>query len=231
MPTAQNIIDNAAKLVGAVEPGTSVNATESGDLLLLLNMMLDAWATEHLLVFANTRESFSLVAGQSTYTMGTSGNFNTTRPEQLISAYLTDSSGTDWPIDLVDVDWYERQPQKTDQTIPYALYYDPQYPLANLIMYPVPDTTYTLHVTSWKPISNLSTLSTSLSMPPEYQMAITYNLAKQGVSPYYGRPTPPEVAEIAVTSKNWLKVVNKKQEVSVCDPALIRQRFNINLIR
>ena len=78
MATAQTIINRALRLIGAIEAGETPTSDESADALEALNAMIESWQTERLFVYALVDTSFSMVAGDGSYTVGPSGNFNLT---------------------------------------------------------------------------------------------------------------------------------------------------------
>jgi hypothetical protein len=59
----------------------------------------------------------------------------------------------------------------------------------------------------WQPLAQFADLTTTVSFPPGYAEALRFNLAVR-LAPEYGRPTPPEVAAIARTSKAKIKIPN-----------------------
>jgi hypothetical protein len=77
-------------------------------------------------VFRINVEQFALVANQQTYTMGTGGNFNTTRPVKLVpGCKYTLSNGVDRQLTvLTDRKSWDEIPYKALQAPPQALFYD-----------------------------------------------------------------------------------------------------------
>src|SRR5579863_8507426 len=90
--------------------GTS-DTLSSGDAqlgLTTLTDMLDSWSNESLTTFATLEQSFVLVPGQQSYTIGTGGQINLTRPIRILegpgSAYVQDSNGNNYPMEVVPRD-------------------------------------------------------------------------------------------------------------------------------
>ena len=134
------------------------------------------------MVYAETFETFNLTAGDGTYTIGVGGDFNTIAPKRIVSAYVTNGS-IDYPLYIIDSKQYSEIPFKADDGIPECLYYNNNYPLGTIKLYPLPIGD-TLTINSEKAITSFTNLDTEFSMPAEYQMAIVYNLAVM-IAPEY----------------------------------------------
>lgn len=192
------------KKIGVVNIGSDMGAVHYEDALESINSMLKSWATQGLIVHHVVTENFPLVAGQGSYTIGTSGDFNTSRPNRIVGGYIRDDSNVDEPLYIIGRDKYNRIPDKTIQAQPCALYYYLTYPLGVIYFDTVPDDTYTLFIDSLKPLTEL-VLDAELNLPPEYEEAIIYNGAIR-LAPDYNRDVPTEVAAIALSSYNALSI-------------------------
>src|SRR5574337_1078774 len=132
---ASDLIKASIRLIGAYAPGETPPAEDLNDGLSALNIMLDSWFVDRTLVYAVTKENFPLVVGQSSYTIGTGGNFNTTRPFKIEGAYTRDSNSVDYPIEVTDnQNRYNLIGQKTTQGRPYFLLYDPQISMGTIYL-------------------------------------------------------------------------------------------------
>lgn len=223
MATARDLIKRSLLLIGVVGQGEDVEASEANDALSALNDMLDSWSADSRAVYEESRESFTLT-GASSYTIGSGGDFDTTRPIRIESAFVR-SGETDYPLRLVDKKQYARISQKSlSSSYPNYLYYDADYPLGNIVLWPKPISGYTLHLYSLKPLSNIADLDTAISLPPGFSRAIRYNLACE-VSPEYGIEPPLKVQRIADESKEIIDAANEMNdfELLTVDDALLRE--------
>ena len=205
MASAADIIKRSLRLIGAIAGGETPSSTEQADALEALNAMLDSWRTESLAVYALRDETLSLT-GAASYTIGSGGNLNTTRPVKIESAYER-ASDTDYPVKIASAAaWYALASKSTSSTnVAEWLYYEPAYPLGTLYLYPKP-TTGVLHLVTWVPLTSYAA-SDSVALPPGYQDAITYHLALR-LAPEFGRPVTPELAALAKAAKDNIQRVN-----------------------
>lgn len=176
---------------------------EANDALDTLNAMIESWSTEAMMIYARAWETFSLVANQLSYTIGTGQNFNTTRPIFINKAFLRQANATDSAIDIIPDEAYADITTKTTPGIPYKLNYDNGFPVGIIRLWPVPSTNYELHLFSEKILSQF-TINQEVLLPPGWSKAIIYNLAIE-LSPEYGTEAGPSVIELARISKRAIK--------------------------
>lgn len=208
MATAQTIIDRALRLIGAVASGESPTTAESNDGLTALNAMISSWQTEKLNVYAFVDTEFTLVAADSSYTVGPSGNFALTpRPPKIEQVYVR-ASNIDYPVELVDYEKWNSIPDKTSTSdLPIYAYYEPTLTTGTLQLWPVPTTAHSLHIVTWTSLAELAALSTTITLPQGYERALAYNLAIE-VAPEYEKEPSDSVVGIARESKAAIKRAN-----------------------
>lgn len=223
--TARELVAASLRLIGVKAAGESLEASEATDGLAALNRLLGSWSTEGLLVHARTRDSFTLTSGDGSYTFGSSGDLNSTRPTEILEAFIRDESvspAIDYPpLKMLSLEEWSRVSQKESEGgIPRNLYDDGGYPLRTLYLHPEPTGSKKLVVHSRKPLTELATIDTSVSLPPGYDRALVYNLALD-LSPEYGKTPPDSVVLIAQETKGNLKNRNHSAPVLRCDSALL----------
>lgn len=223
--TARDIIKGSLRLIGAIASGENPSASELSDGLDTLNEMLDSWSNESLLIHAKIRETFPLVGGKQSYSMGPSGDFDTSRPQRIENALLQDSSASpqyETPIKILVQDQWAAIPIKDISTsIPTELYVEDTYPLAALNFWPIPSEAKNVVLYSWKPLTNFATADTTITLPPGYLKALRYNLALE-LSPEFGREPSALIVNSAVESKANIKRMNIKPMFLKIDSGLLR---------
>jgi hypothetical protein len=213
--------------------GEAPTTAEYADSLAALQSMLRRWAGKKLLIFASTKESFTLVAGTSLYTFGTGGTFNSDRPHSILGAYILDSAGVSNPISLISEGEYRSISIKGTLDRPNSLFFNPTYPLANVYLYPVPNAGESIYIDSFKPFTETSSIdatSSTLAFPPNYEEALIYNLAVR-LSSEFGKAITVEVASIAEASYNDLIRLNSSNQIEAIKlsfPAGCGSTYSIN---
>ena len=233
--TAQELIQASMRKLGVIASGETPTTNELNDGLSALQSMLRRWASAKLLVFASTKETFTLTSGTSIYSWGSGGDINTTRPYLITGASIDDSSGVTHPVDIISEGKYRSISVKSTTDRPYALFFNPVYPLASLYLYPVPNAAETLNLDSVKPFtetSSIDVLSSTISFPPNYEEALIYNLAVR-IASEFGKVITAEVATIASNSYDDLVVLNAANQIENIDIIIPvvnagRVRYSIN---
>jgi hypothetical protein len=218
--TGLQLITDALLICGAHAAGEAVADVDSAQGLRMLNQMLDSWRLESLLVYAIDRQVVNLVAAQGTYTIGTGGDFNLTRPVKIERAGFVDNSvspALELPMRVLSDNEYQEIVLKGLQS-PWAywLYYDQAYPLGNVVLWPVPTLTRQVALYLWHPLSQVASTGTTVDLPPGYEKAIVWNLALD-LAPTYGRELSPMVLKTAIDAKAAIKIVNSAPQLLKTD--------------
>lgn len=209
MAEARDIVKGALRKIAVLGTGSPLDATEAQDALELLNGMLSSWSVEGNLVYTETIETFNLVSGTGSYTIGASGDFNTARPIDI--RYMTVKQGnTDYSLYPMSQEQYAKISQKTITTEPDSFYYDAGYPLGTIRFYPVPDGD-SVDIYSVKSLESFASLGTTFAMPEEYRLALEYNLAEM-LAPEYEREASPTVRRMAKRTKNAVEAQNSRND-------------------
>ena len=211
MPTVQTIIDAAFRKNAINLPSDAQR--DNG--LRLLNDMLDSWAIEGIVIPYTTTESFTLVAGTGTYTIGSGGAFNTARPIKIIDAYIRDSGSVDYPVNVHMNLWeYNAINDKNTSIRPSSLYYDTQYPLGIIYFDSLPSDAETFYLVSDKSLTAFSAVTDEITnLPGFYNEALIFNLAVR-ISTEEDTKILDYVAAIAVNSKTTLENLNAKDKLT-----------------
>lgn len=227
MSTVRDLIGDALEDLGVLASGEPVTASDAQKGLLKLNNLLESWSIESLTVYSRTIEEFSLVANTGSYTIGTGGVFNTSRPVEYENASIK-IDNIEYALDILGPqEWAEICQKSLASSIPCALHPVGTYPLDTLKIYPVPSVVSTLVLYTLKPLSSFSSINDAISLPPGYLRALSSNLAIE-LAPSFGKEPSALVIEIARESKANIKRKNIKETFLKCDPALVPPpMFNI----
>ena len=222
MATASSMVIRALRLIGEKEVGGSLSSAEQTAYLSDLNAMMESWSLERLMCYHEVEDSKALTVSDASYTIGSGGDWNTTRPTTITQAWIRDSSNLDSPVEIINQQAYNLIVQKTvDGTYPQYLYYDTAYSTARgtIYIYPEPSAALTLYITSWKQLTQFATIGETVALPPGYQRAIEFNLAVELAGGF--KSVSAEVAKIARESKAAIKSFNQPSVFMRLDAGLV----------
>lgn len=225
MTTARDVVKGALRLIGVISSSDEPTAEEADDALTAMNQMLASWATSRFTVASMPQTSFALTSGDGTYTIGASGDINTTRPTTIYEAHIT-QGGYDYPLELIALEEYERIADKASAgDVPQFMAIRPGYPLSTIHLYPLPGSGCTLVIDKVAPPTDL-TLNDTMPYPPEWMRAIRYNLAIE-LAPEYGSSVPAEIVAIADQSLSVIRRTNLQMATAQLDPLLMSRQGSI----
>lgn len=232
MTTAVDLITLALKDIGALGIGQAISAEDTMDALATLNMMLDQWSEERLSVY-HLIDTAHQANGSISYTVGPGGDFDIPRPIKINAAYARlQSSGAgsavDYRIGMIDArEDYARIALKTLSSFPEYAFYDSDFPLGNLFLYPVPNSSYELHIVTMDTLPQFATSAVVVNLPGGYKAAIRYNLACF-LAPSYQLPISPELKALATNAKRVIKRANAQIPALTMPRGLMsKSRYNI----
>ena len=208
MATGQTLVDRAGRLLGIVSSGTSLTSAESADALIAINAMLDSWRNDRLMAYALQDESLTLVAADSSYTVGSGGQLNTTRPVSIEGCYCR-AGDIDYPVRVISFEEWNSIVDKTATSdIPDCVYYEPTMSTGTLQVWPVPTTANVLHLTTRVPLTAL-VLGTTVALPPGWEEAIASNGAI-AIAPEFQVEPSQAVVKMANDSLKGIKRINSR---------------------
>lgn len=209
MATVQTIIDRSMRLLGQLGSGESPTPAETADALIAVNAMLDSWRNDRLMCFAFQTLSLTLANGDDTYTVGTSGDLNTTRPVDLLDAYIVESN-VSYTVEIIGEKEYASILDKTTTADwPNKILFRPSVASsqATVIVYPVPNATRTLKLVCRVPVTAFSAASDTVTLPPGWEEAMAANLAIR-MAPEYETSPSPAIVQMAKESLSGIKKTN-----------------------
>ena len=220
------------RLIGVLASGETATSDEANNALTALNDMIDTWSNESLLIYEKAYETFGLTVNQQSYQWGTgAADFNSPRPQKLEDVNWQQVSATttlELPVEIINKDqWAAISIKGITSNIPTRCWLEFTYPNATLHIWPIPSVSGNIVIWSWKPLVDITLLTTTISLPPGYSRALRYNLALE-LAPEYGRQVDPLVEAHAIESKANLKVMNSKILLMGCDPATLNKRSTWN---
>lgn len=204
MATVATRIQRALRLLGVLESGATPTTNEYSDGLVALNAMLGMWRNDGLLCYAQQTESLTLSASTASYTIGPSGTLNTTRPLEILAAWIEGYP----PMRILTAEEYASILVKTQTADrPECVHYEPTMSTGTLYVYPVPNATLTLKLLTWVMVADFAATSDTVTLPPGWDEAIDSNLGVH-MAPEYNVAVPAAVAKMASDSLKAIKRTN-----------------------
>lgn len=229
--TAGDQINRALRLLGVLAESETPSAAMADDALMALNQMIESWGTERLAVFDTVDQVFTWPSGETSRTLGPSGDFVGIRPVLLDTAtyYRDPGTGVSYTVTFINQQQYNGIAVKTvSSTYPQVIWVNNEYPDVRMTIYPSPSRDLEWHFVSARVLTQPATLATNLLFPPGYLRAFTYNLAME-IAPEFGVEPSAQVQRIAMISKRDLKRINNPDDVMSMPYSIVvkNQRFNI----
>ncbi|MES1989223.1 MAG: hypothetical protein V4440_14560 [Pseudomonadota bacterium] len=223
MTTALDIIKDAMDICGVIGQNETPTSSEADTGLKVLNNMLALWANDRTFAYTTVQNNSPLTNGVNSYTIGTGGVINVQRPVTIDYAFIR-LNNVDYPLQKINNQDYDSIPFKTNKGFPQAFYFEASFPLATIYLYGVPQANMTLYFDTWIQLTQFTNLSTDLTFPPGYEMAISHNLAKF-LAPRYGEAISPDMDRLAVDSLAMIRERNMPDLVMKTEIGLIGGRI------
>lgn len=218
---AVDLIQSSMQLAGILASGETPTADEINDALAVLNDVIENWTTGTLSVWQTLDQTFPLVAGQGTYTIGTGGDFNTPRPVRIESAFCI-VNGAKFPIAIVDKTELDRIATVVGDQSQIQLYmaYVNDMPLGSVILWPTPSAVTTLSLSTATSLAAVATTATTITYPPGGAKALKYTLAVE-LAGEFGTPVLQTVMDTYRECVADFKRANKRQVTLQFDAAFV----------
>lgn len=208
MATIQQLVNRSLRLIKQLGSGESPTSDESTDCLMALNAMLATWNNPRVLTYACREESLTLADGDASYTIGPSGDLNTTRPVKIMAAYILQDD-ISHPVEIIEDDEYFAISTKaTESDWPTHINYRPTMPTGTLYVWPAPNASRTLKILTPVP-QGAAALADTVALPPGWEDAIAFNLAVR-LAPEYETQAPADVVQLARETKRAIAYANSR---------------------
>lgn len=209
MTTATQIINRAYRMAGVLASGETPGAEMANDGLVYLNGVLDALSNENLAIYTDVLDELPLT-GADSYTYGPNGDLNESRP-QTVNYVFYRLNNLDYPVQIITSDQYNSIAIKTLNTsIPTCVFINPDFPVLTVNVWPQ-SSNGSLFFNSKKPLANLSSLTTALSMPNGYERLLVLMMAVE-IMPEFGIENA-QLFQMAMKAKSDIKRTNARPSV------------------
>lgn len=224
--SALDLIKEALMEIGAYSQGETPSAEDAAFGLSKLNRALDSWSAKKLNLYNVDFNSYTLTPSLQPHTIGPTGATFTVaqRPVRIENAAIiinTSSPNVRCPLNIRNDDWWANLRVRDVMTsLPTDVYYSPSWPNGSLYLWPVPTLAYGIELETWTLLSQIPNLTTTISLPPGYQDALTYTLALT-LCPAFAKPADP------VLVAAWQKAMQIIQSVNSTAPLMTTRDFGM----
>lgn len=185
--TARNLIGDGLTDLAVLGIGRSLSPRDGALGLRYLQELIDSAELDRPVIYTVARASYTLVANQSSRTIGPTGNFVQARPLWIASA-LVQRVGEDLenPLEIWSRRrWLYEDDKTRTADIPEAIYMEPSITNATLYFVPVPTTAATLVIGTPTALTGFSgTIDTEYTFPPGYQEWFRLRLRNKLARPF-----------------------------------------------
>jgi len=208
MATAISIVTDALKELCVLSDGETPTASMADDAFRALNRIMEMLSNDQAFAYFPNLVSRALT-GETSFTIGPSGDIITKRPIRVESATV-DRSGITYPVSVLDNQRWDSISYKTvGGANTSAVWYEAQMPNGIVHLWPVASgCTINLRVIDL--VGSFANLSTDLILPPGYEEALVKNLAVN-IAPQY--PGNPLGQMTMIAAKKAMKYINRTNNV------------------
>jgi len=219
--TGNEIIQAALEELGILAAGEGTAPADQALGQRRLNALLDQWKTRRLLIYQVVRSEVAFAASTPSYTLGSGGDWNIARPIFIQGAAFVDDNGAESPIDVLDDrDWAALSQKDSTADRPTALWCDRTIDAnsrATVYVWPVPTASGTLALYLPTAISEITTFTSALVLPPGYRNALIYTLAER-LAPAFNREISDDLRKLAREARADLERINSQPPRISTDP-------------
>lgn len=222
MASASDLIRRALRRIGVLGVGETATADETNDALACMNGLLEKWSLESLMIYRRV-DLVHQMTGAASYTVGPTGDIVTARPISIMSAFAR-LGDLDRGIEIADDDRFNAISIKSlSAGWPLILRYSATMPNGRIDIWPVPDTSYQLHLTVGMQFSAVEHSADELILPPGYERALLLSLAVD-LCGEFQRPIPDGLAALAQDALATVQRANVEPAAACFDAALAPNR-------
>lgn len=216
-----DLIKRAMKRAGILAEGETPTAGETQDALAVFNGIIEQWSIDSLSVYRRL-EIVHAMNGSASYSIGPTGDIVAARPVRIEGAFSR-LDQLDRNIAVVGDDQFNSVGYKTIQGRPDFLRYDAAMPNGRIDLWPIPDSSYELHLVVAAQFLPVDHVADEIILPPGYDRALTLTLALD-LCGEFQRPIPQGLVELTSNAVASVRRNNIEPVAAVFDPALARRR-------
>lgn len=219
MTTARDLCIEALTVSGVVGDGQTASGMIINATFARMNRMLAQWQRKRWLIWHLVESKFagdgSKGGDGNPILLGPNGDIKMVRPDRIEAAFLRQTilaQPNQIDYNLEEMKSYEDWANvalKTLKSFPSYYFYDAAFPLGKLYVWPVmsPAGLYETHILTKEVLAAFASLASAVTLPPEYEPAITWNLGRV-TRIAFRKPPDEELNKEARIALNTLRQAN-----------------------
>ena len=228
--TLQNLIDASMRKAGLSKlPGTGPGIDKYTEAIGAMNRMMGSMNITGSLIYKTSIDRYALTPQQTTYFIGPTGDFVTTRPLYISRANIVITSTSPelheplW-IYRSAAEWAAVVMPETPAPWPWAIYNDGAAPDSKLYLYGYPTEANDLELFTWQEIlPEFTSISDLVVLPSGYQAHIVNAFTEELESLYpLQAKVSPVTRQLVAQSRRAIQVLN------AVSPKLVSDADNLN---
>lgn len=213
MRNVRSLVNRSMKILGVYSTGENVSAGDAAECFEALNDMMATWWSQRYFKQNLDQISWTTVSGVGEYMFGPddgSGNeiASSSRMLQVFSGFIRITDSSDYPIEVRNVQDYDRIGAKSVPGIPSMMAYSPNQSTGYLVMSPVPDGAFVVKLRCSVGHTAYTSLDQEVVEPMEYHEAMIWGLAVR-LSSTFGRTLQAQDYALATMLEDNLKNINQ----------------------
>lgn len=205
--TRNQLITAALRKLMVLPSGGTPSTAQISDATDALNALIKVFQADGMPLWKISSQTFTVVSGTSTYTVGPSQTVDCPKPLRVIQAMWTPTGGNNTPLNIYNRYDFNDLPQGTSYTgSPVNFYYQPLRTTGTIKLWPTPDNSTTvIEFTYQSPYEDMLSSADDFDFPSEWIQPLTYALA-WSLAPEYGIP-PTDRAILQKEAEFWHQYV------------------------
>lgn len=235
MSTVNDFLTLALIDSGVLGKGQIAQSEDINNALRRVNYLIAQWNRKRWLIY-NLTDVSVVTTGAEDYTIGPAQNFNTPRPDRLEDGNFLrqlangSTQQIDYPLQLISSrEDYNKIRLKTMGTWPSVIFYDSNWPTGIIKAWPVPSANlFELHILVKNQLTQFSSLTQTINLPPEYEAALAFNLQVR-LRIAYRMPPDPAMIHLAKEALNVIRGANVQVPSMKMPPTVIGAQRSYNV--
>ena len=213
--TGTEILREVFEDIGVVGVGQTIPDTQATAAFRRLCQIIGHLSLAGITVPHVTWLQVPITSGNDSYTIGEDGTptLDTTRPDRVRGGFIRTDAGTDEPLKILTAQEYESIENKSVDGRPTKIWYQDTYPNGTLYVWPVPTSSYVMHLFCSVPLAEPATAGAEVLIPRGYDLALVHQLALE-LMPRYGKEPTQLEYKLARDSKKACMALSARNKLN-----------------